>query len=137
MAHFVLTDADFSVNAVDLSDDVESITFTQTTDTPETTAMGDSARTYLPGLNDATFTVNFHSDFAASSVFDTLNGIYAGGAAVAFTMKATSGATSATNEEAQGSCILTSWNPFGGSVGSVSGTQAQFQVTGAVTYATS
>lgn len=137
MASFVLKDAYVSVNSVDLSDDVESLTFTQTTDTPEDTAMGDSARSYLPGLNDATFTVQFHSDMAASSVFDTLNGVYAGGAAVAVALRAVNATVTATNEEAQFNAILTSWNPFGGAVGSVSATQASFQVTGAVTYATS
>lgn len=99
--------------------------------------MGDNARSYLAGLNNASFDVNFRSDFAASSVFDTLNGVYAGNAAVACAIRSVNTTVSATNEEAQFNAILTSWNPFGGSVGDVSATSASFQVTGDVTFATS
>lgn len=137
MAAFVIDNAYVSVNSVDLSDDVESVTITLTTDTPESTAMGANARAFLAGLNNSTITVQFRSDLATSSVFDTLNGVYSGNAAVPLALRADAGAASATNEEAQVSAILTSWNPWGGSVGSVAATSATFQGTGDVTFATS
>lgn len=136
MAHFVATNAYVSVNAVDLSDHVESVSWPLTTDSVEDTSMGDSARTYLPGLNDSTVTINFRNDFAASDVYATLSGVYSGGAAVALAIRAVNTTIATTNPEAQASAILTSWDPFALSIGDVANSSVSFQVTGNVTFDT-
>lgn len=134
MAHFVATNAYLSVNAVDLSDQVESLSWPLTTDSVEDTTMGATARSYLAGLNDSTLTVNFRSDFAANEVYATLSGVYTGGAAVAVAVRAVNTTISATNPEAQANAILTSWDPMALSIGDVSDTPVTFQITGAVTF---
>lgn len=134
MAHFVATNAYLSVNAVDLSDHVESLSWPISTDSVEDTSMGDSARTYLVGLKDSTLTVNFRSDFAASDVYATLSGVYSGGAAVAVAVRAVNTTISATNPEFQGSAILTSWDPLALSIGDVSNTPVTFQISGDITF---
>jgi hypothetical protein len=134
MAHFVATNAYLSVNGVVLSDHVESLSWPITTDSPEDTSMGDTARTYLVGLKDSTLTVNFRSDFAASDVYATLSGVYSGGAAVAVAVRAVNTTISATNPELQASAILTSWDPMALSIGDVSNTPATFQISGDITF---
>lgn len=134
MAHFVATNAYLSVNSVDLSDHVESLSWPIDTDAVEDTSMGDSARTYLVGLSNSQLTVNFRGDFAASDVYATLSGVFSGGAAVAIAVRAVNTTISATNPEAQANAILTSWDPFALSIGDVAATPVTFQVTGAVTF---
>jgi hypothetical protein len=56
MAKFVLTNASVSVNGVDLSDHVQSVTVETTRDDVEVTAMGATYKSYLGGLGDANIT---------------------------------------------------------------------------------
>lgn len=136
MAHFVATNAYLSINSVDLSDHVESLSWPIDTDAVEDTSMGATARTYLVGLNNSTLTVNFRGDYAASDVYATLSGVFTGGAAVAVAVRAVNTTVAATNPEFQGSAILTSWDPLALSIGDVASTPATFQVTGAITFDT-
>lgn len=133
MAHFVLTNAYVSINSVNLSDHVESISLPWSTAAEEDTSMGATARTYLVGLKDTTMTVNFRSDYAASEVYATLSTVYTGGAAVACAVRAVNTTIAATNPEFQFNAILTSWDPVSGSVGSTANISTQWQVTGAIT----
>ena len=137
MATRVLKNAHLTVNSVDLSDEVQQIALNLTTDTPEDTAMGDNARSYLPGLNNATFTVTFNSDYTTGNGDATLWTIYSGAAAVTFALRPDAGATSTSNPEYTGSVILTDFGPVDGSVGDLATTAATFQVTGDVSRATS
>ena len=72
MAVFLQNDVVVSVNSVDLSDHVASITWTETADELETTAMGDGNRTRIGGLKDGSVSIEFHQDFAASETYITL-----------------------------------------------------------------
>lgn len=138
MASIVFKDAYVDINSVDLSAYVRSVTLNTSSDVPEDTAMGDDSRSYLAGgLRDATFDVEFNEDDGAGAVSATLWSVYTGGAAVAFILKPNGSTTSTSNPKYTGSCILTSYNPFGGSVGDVGTNSASFQVTGDVTRATS
>lgn len=137
MASIVLKDAHLTLNAVDLSDHVIQISFEPTTDTPEDTAMGDNARSYLPGLNDATLNVTFNADYTTGEVDATLWTVYSGAAAVAFVVKPNGAATSTSNPAYSGNCILQSYGSIDGSVGDVATVAATLQVTGDVARATS
>ena len=65
MAEFQLNNASVTINSVDLSSYVTSVTLSQSADSLETTAMGDSARTFIGGLTNGTIDIDFNADFAA------------------------------------------------------------------------
>lgn len=138
MAAITMKDAHFTVNSVDLSDHVSSITLNLSKDTPEDTAMGDDSRSYLAdGLNTATIDVTFNADYAASEVDATNWTIFSGSSAVAFIVKPNGGTTATANPKYTGNCILSDWTPVGGSVGDTAQVTVSYQVTGDVSRATS
>ena len=72
MAKHVLTNAEVLVNAVDLCDHVSSVTIETTRPEVDVTAMGATYQEFIPGLADATVTINFFQDFAAAKTHATL-----------------------------------------------------------------
>ena len=72
MAQEVLTDAFISVNAVDLSDHVDTVTINYSAELVDATVMGDDGMRRLGGLKDWSVVVTFNQDFAASKVDATL-----------------------------------------------------------------
>jgi hypothetical protein len=137
MAKFAAKDYSFVLNSVDLSDHVISVSLPLEQATEEVTAMGDASRTYVLGLKGSTLDVEFQQDFAATEVDQTLWAIFDGDAPVTAVLKPTSGSVSATNPSYTVSVILTGYDPFGASVGSVATTAPTFQVSGDVVRATS
>lgn len=117
MSTIVLTDASVTVNAVDLSDRVQSVTVDLGRETQDDTAMGHSARSNSAGLKTPSITVTFLQDFAASEVDATLEGLYDDGTEHDVVVKATSSAVSATNPSYTLTGIITDYNPINGSVG--------------------
>ena len=137
MAVFVYTDAHLTINSVDISDHVRSLTTNFIQETPDSTAMSATARTKAVGLKDANFTVEFNSDFAATETDATLWAIWNGGAAITFAIRPDSAVKGATNPEYRGSAILKDWTPLSGNVGDMATVSATFEVTGPVTRSTS
>jgi hypothetical protein len=127
--------ATVTINSVDLSDHITSATLEQNYDDVDTTAFGDSVRTRIAGLGDATLNITFNQDYASSEVDATLNGLV--GSTTAFTFKPTSAATSATNPSYNGTVLVTQYTPVAGEVGSLSTFSCSWPVTGALTRATS
>lgn len=136
MATQVLKNAHFTLNGVDLSDEINQLTIGLTTDSPEDTAMGDNARSFLAGLNNATIGVNLNSDYTSGNGDATLWTVYSGNAAVAFILRPDAGVVSTTNPEYTGSVVLTDYSPVDGSVGDLATTPVSLQVTGDVARAT-
>lgn len=132
MAAFVMTDAQVTVNGVDLSDHVLSATLNYSGDLQEDTAMGDGTRTRLSGLKDWSLELNLKQDFASGSVDATLFSLV-GGSAVTVTVRPTSSAISATNPEFTGSAVLETYPPLGNSVGELANTTVTFQAAGTLT----
>lgn len=118
MAKFVLKNAFVSLNAVDLSDHVESVNVNFTGDTPESTSMGDDAIRRLPSLKDASLEITFRQDFAAANVDATMFPLL-GAAAFAIELRPDAGAVSATNPKWTGNALLQTYSPIGGTVGDV------------------
>lgn len=138
MASFVLSNAFFSVNSVDLSDHVKSVTVKGSKDGVENTAMSSTnAKTELVGLESFTIDVEFNQDFAASKVDATLWAIYSGNASVAVDVKATNAARSTTNPSFTGSVLLLEYTPVDGSVGALAAVKVTFTGTGALARQTS
>ena len=119
MAKFVLTDASVTINAIDLSDHVESLTINYGAETPDQTSMQDITRRRLPGLIDWTVDLTFRSDFAAASVDATLFPLV-GAAAITLIIKPTSAAVGPTNPTFTGQVLVGTYNPLAGTVGDTS-----------------
>lgn len=135
MPKFVLRDADFTIDGVNLSDHVESITINYGMETPEQTAMQDITRRRLPGLIDWTMDVTLRSDFDAGEVDATLFPLV-GGAAVAVTVRPTSAAVGPTNPEFQGNVLVGQYNPIQGTVGDTANSTVTLTGDGTLTRAT-
>jgi len=72
MAVFVFTDASVTINTVNLSDHVTSVTLTYEKDSVETTAMGATGHVFTGGLQNLSVAVEFNNDQATSNVLETL-----------------------------------------------------------------
>ena len=124
MARIVLTDVDVTVNSVSLSDHIASVTIDQSFAEVTTTAFGDSS-----------VTLEFHQDFAASSVDATISALV--GSTTTVVVKPTSGAVAATNPSYTMTCLVNSWNPISGGAGDLSTVSVTWPVSGTVARAES
>ena len=135
MAVFAATDFDISIGGTDFSDSLAAVTLDISKEQLETTAFGDSARTYIAGLQDASVTLSFHQDFAATSVDETLHAAL--GTEVAIIIKPTSGAVGAGNPSYTFNALVTQIVPFSSNVGDLATQDVSFPVSGGITRATS
>ena len=125
MAVFVLRDASLTVNSVNLSTYVTSITLNYEVDQIETTGMGASGHVYTGGLQNNSLDVTLNQDFAASTVAPTLDALI--GTTTTVVVKPTSGATSATNPSYTiANAFLAAVQPVSGSVGDLSSMSITF-----------
>ncbi len=131
MAKFVLKSPQVTINAVDLSDHVESVTVNYSAEIKEQTSSSDATKTKLPGLLDWSMDVAFRQDFAAGSVDATLFPLV-GAAAFAVTTRATSAAKAATNPSYEGNALLATYPPMGGKVGDLATTTIKLEGSGAL-----
>ena len=86
-----------TINAVDMSDQCTSAVFTRLIESLESTAFGQTNRSYVGGLENSTLTCTFYNSFAASETWATLSALV--GTQVVVKIKPTSEAASATNPE--------------------------------------
>jgi hypothetical protein len=86
-----------TINAVDMTDQCTSAVFTRMIESLESTAFGQTNRSYVGGLENSTLTVTMYNSFAASETYATLKALV--GTQVTVKVKPTSAATSATNPE--------------------------------------
>ena len=114
----------------DISNTLTDVSFPRSVDTAETSAFGDSAKTYIVGLSDATVSVSGNYD---ATVDAHLAGVLGQAATLSFEY-GPEGSTS-TFVKYTGECILTSYEKSG-AIGDVVTYSAEFQVTGAVTRGT-
>ena len=137
MARIVLTDAKVTINSVNLSDHIASITINESTDVVETTAFSSTAaKTRVAGLKDNSVTLEFHQDFAASSVEATINGTTSlVGTVTTIVVTPTSSAVGATNPSYTFSALVSEWTSLNGSVGELSTASVTWPITGAITKA--
>ena len=134
MAVFMSNTVAVTVNAIDLSDHVTSITLNQAFDELEVTAMGDTGHKYVKGLESASITIDFLNDTATGKVLSTLQSAY--GTNVVVTVKNTSAAVSATNPLYTMTCLVNNLTPVNGAVGDLSTQSITWNVSGAVVQTT-
>lgn len=72
MAVFVFTDASVTINTVDLSSYVTSVTLTYEKDSVETTAMGSSGHVFTGGLQNLSVALEVNNDQASAKTLETL-----------------------------------------------------------------
>lgn len=128
-AHFNLDTA--GGTPTDLSAYADNVDFSAAMEAAETTTFGSSAKTFIPGLNDATFSVSGNFDPTLDA---HMTGILASHPASLSFIVGPQGSTSG-QRKVSGECLLTGYtvNP---PVGDKITWTADFQATGAVTYGT-
>lgn len=123
-----------TVNAVDLTDHVASVTINQKFDELDTTVFGTTgAHERIAGLQDNSLTIEFLQDFAAASVDATIFALV--GTATTVVVTAGTGAVSATNPKYTMSCLITEWTPIAGAAGDLQKVSITWPVSGALTRA--
>jgi hypothetical protein len=139
MARIVLTDAKVTINGVNLSDHIASVTISETNDVVETTAFSSTAaKTRVAGLKDNSVTLEFHQDFAANNVEATINGSPSlVGTVTAIVVTPTSSSVSATNPSYSFNALVAEWTPLSAAVGELSTASVSWPISGAITKATS
>jgi hypothetical protein len=137
MARIVLTNAFVTINAVNLSDHINSITLTTSDDIVETTAFGSSARTRVAGLIDNSVAIEFQQDYAASSVEATINAAGASlvGTTTAIVVKPNGSTTAADNPSYSFTALVSEWTPLNGAVGELATASVTWPISGAITKA--
>ena len=135
MAVFLNNGVVVTVNAVDLSTYVSSVTLNRQFDELEVTAMGDSGHKFVKGLEASSVTIDFFNDTAASKVLATLQAGW--GSSTTVTLKQTSAATSATNPLYTMSCLINGTTDINGAVGDLGTQSVTWNVNGTVAITTS
>ena len=123
-----------TVNAVDLSSLVSSVTINRTFDELEVTAMGDAGHRFVKGLEASSITIDFFNDEATGKTLQTLQSQW--GLSTTVTVKQTSAATSATNPLYTMSCLVNNLTPINGAVGDISTQSVTWNVNGTIAVTT-
>jgi hypothetical protein len=135
MANVVLTNAFVSLNSVNLSSLVRSVTLNYAAQLQDDTAMGDTAVSRIGGLKDWSLEVEFFQDYDANKVDATLFSLV--GSTFAVEVRHSAANASATNPKYTGTGILESYQPVGGAVGENLMAPVTIQGVGALTRGTS
>lgn len=135
MARIVLTNAYVTVNSVDVSDHVASVTLNSSIDVVETTAFSTTAaRTRIGGLADNSITLEFHQDYASGSIEATIYPLL--GTTTSVVVKPNGSSTSATNPAYTSTVLVSEWTPLNGAVGELATASVTWPVSGAITKTT-
>lgn len=121
-----LNNASVAIGAVDLSDQVQSVTLTIGYDQLETTAMGDNGRKYTKGLQSVDVSITMFNSYGSSEVEATLVDVV-GDDAVTLVISPNGTTESATNPEYTiTGAFLSNFTPVTGTVGELSMVTANF-----------
>ena len=134
MAVFLNNGVSVTVNSVDLSDHVTSITINRNFDELEVTAMGDTGHKYVKGLEASSITIDFLNDTASGETLATLQAAW--GTSVPVVIKQTSATVSATNPSYTMTCLVNGTTDVNGAVGDLGMQSVTWNVNGAIVIAT-
>ena len=134
MARIVLTDAKVTINSVNLSDHIASVSLSMSTDVVETSAFNSTAaKTRVAGLQDNSVTLEFHQDFATSNVEATIYPLLGNTTTIVVSPTST---VSATSPSYSFTALVSEWTPLNGGVGELATASVTWPVSGAITKAT-
>ena len=134
MAVYLSNGVVLTVNAVDLSTLVSSVTINRSFDELEVTAMGDSGHKFVKGLEASSITIDFFNDEATAKTLQTLQSVW--GTSTTVTVKQTSATVSATNPLYTMSCLVNNTTPINGAVGDLSTQSVTWNVNGTIAVTT-
>ena len=134
MAVYLSNGVVLTVNAVDLSNLVSSVTINRSFDELEVTAMGDSGHKFVKGLEASSITIDFFNDEATSKTLQTLQGVW--GTSTTVTVKQFNTTVSATNPLYTMSCLVNNTTPINGAVGDLSTQSVTWNVNGTIAVTT-
>ena len=121
-----LSNATVAIGAVDVSDQVQSVTLTTGFDQLETTAMGSTGRSYTKGLQSVEVTLTMFNSYGSNEVEATLFDV-CGDDAVTLTISPSGTTESASNPEYTiTGAFLASFTPINSTVGELSMSEATF-----------
>jgi len=132
----VLIDPVITINSVDLSGSIASVTLnTSVADVTTTNFGSNGAVTRVGGLKDSSVSIEFHNDWDASGVSATISALV--GSTTTVAVKPDSDATSATNPEYSMTVLVTEWPYIDGAVGDLASASVTWPVSGVITESTS
>ena len=135
MARIVLTDAKVTINSVNLSDHIASVSLSTTNDVVETSAFNSTAaKTRVAGLQDNSVTFEFHQDYATSNVEATIYPLLGNTTTIVVSPTST---VSATSPSYSFTALVSEWTPLNGGVGELATASVTWPISGAITKATS
>ena len=133
MARIVLTDAKVTINSVNLSDHIASVSLSTTNDVVETSAFNSTAaKTRVAGLQDNSVTLEFHQDYATSNVEATIYPLLGNTTTIVVSPTST---VSATSPSYSFTALVSEWTPLNGGVGELATASVTWPVSGAITKA--
>jgi len=135
MAVYLANTGVLTVNAVDLSSLVTSVTINRSFDELEVTALGDQGHRFVKGLEASSISIDFINDSATSKTLQTLQSNW--GNNVTVTFKQTSDAVSATNPLYTMTCLINNTTPVNGAVADLSTQSVTWNVSGTIAVTTS
>lgn len=124
------------IATVDFSDLVTAATLNYAFEELEVTAMGDTGRKYVKGLQTGTLTLSFLNDPASSEILDTLLTNFGTTAAVKM-IQDTGTAVGDGNKLYTFDILVNNLTPINGATGDLSTQDVTFTINGAVTVADS
>lgn len=135
MAVFLNNKVGVKVNSVDLSDHVTSVTLNRQFDELDVTAMGDTSKKQVKGLESSSVTINFLNDTAAANVLATLQAAW--GTTVTVVLLQDKGtAVSATNPLYTMSVLVNGTTDINGAVGDIGSQSVTWNCNSTVAVAT-
>jgi hypothetical protein len=126
MAKFSARDISVTINSVDISDHVKSVTIDEKWDDQDVTGMGAAAKEHLLGIPDASMTMELFQDFDAASVEATLAPLKGSNTPFTVVVKPTSAAVSATNPSYTMQALLPEYSTLDAQVGAASTIKVTF-----------
>ena len=135
MAVYLSNGVVLTVNAVDLSALVSSVTINRSFEELDISAMGDSGRRYVKGLETSSITIDFFNDADTAKTLQTVQAAW--GTNTTVTVKQVSGATSASNPLYTMTCLVNNLTPVNGTVGDISVQSVTWTVSGTIAVTTS
>lgn len=134
MAAFTYVDAYTSINSVNHSASIKSVTVDVNLSTEDVTTMGSDWQVLIGGVLSGTLTIEFVDDMANGAVDDLIWALLIARTSVAFEVRPDSASVGANNPKWTGS-VLPNSSQIGGAHGSAAKKSVSWPFTGTVTRA--
>jgi hypothetical protein len=137
MPKLVLTNAFVSINGINLSDHIASVSLATQYDLVETTQFGQTSKRFVAGLAANSISFEFHQDFQAGSVESVIYPLL--GTATTCRIKPRDTTRSTSNPEyimdgtnGSGTILISEWTPLNATVGELTTATVTWPISGDV-----